>query len=288
MDTGKAPLPPANLGSRPPAPIPPPDRALSPFLPKRSAPSAAAPHSVAPPRVAQMLEMEPLLPQLTELHLNSCGIKALKPSSQPSSSQFRKLSILSLEDNGISDWEDVAPLGRLAALVRLHLEPQPPQGSQAPREPPRRFVRPARSMLSCPPLPSPPLPSPSPPLLPSILPCAPSYSRGLSSFPASPPPHPSLFLPPILLPNCPPPPKHLCIPGELSCAPPPPPPSPPPITTASDTWEALKAMTLGQNQLTEWSSINALGRFPSLGEMRLTGNPLFDNARSGGRFEVTD
>jgi hypothetical protein len=45
-------------------------------------------------------------------------------------------------------------------------------------------------------------------------------------------------------------------------------------------------MTLGQNQLADWQSVTELGRFPALSELRLSGNPLFDRTRSGGRFEV--
>uniref|UniRef100_A0A061RZB9 Tubulin-specific chaperone e-like n=1 Tax=Tetraselmis sp. GSL018 TaxID=582737 RepID=A0A061RZB9_9CHLO len=51
-------------------------------------------------------------------------------------------------------------------------------------------------------------------------------------------------------------------------------------------WRCLKAITLGRNRIGSWSSIDALDRFPSLGELRLSGNPLLEGARSGGRFEV--
>lgn len=35
-----------------------------------------------------------------------------------------------------------------------------------------------------------------------------------------------------------------------------------------------------------WASVDELGRFPLLHELRLTGNPLLESAKAGGRFEV--
>jgi hypothetical protein len=48
----------------------------------------------------------------------------------------------------------------------------------------------------------------------------------------------------------------------------------------------LHALLLGSCQLRSWSSVDQLDLFPSLQELRISGNPLLEGAKSGGRFEV--
>jgi Leucine-rich repeat (LRR) protein len=106
--------------------------------------------------------MEPFFPQLTVLHMNCCGIGVLNlPSGATgAASCYRKLSVLSLEDNGIASWDDIAPLGSLASLTRIHLsgnrlqEVKPPgslpDGACGPRCPSLEALSPlVFSLVAC-------------------------------------------------------------------------------------------------------------------------------------------
>lgn len=51
-------------------------------------------------------------------------------------------------------------------------------------------------------------------------------------------------------------------------------------------FSSLEALFLGQCQLSRWQHVDELDKFPALKELRLSGNPVLANAKSGGRFEV--
>lgn len=54
---------------------------------------------------------------------------------------------------------------------------------------------------------------------------------------------------------------------------------------------SLQALLLGDCQISSWADIDQLNKFPSVRELRLSGNPLFSaegcGAGAGRRFEVS-
>ncbi len=48
----------------------------------------------------------------------------------------------------------------------------------------------------------------------------------------------------------------------------------------------LAALFAGECRISSWASVDELGRFPALRELRLTDNPLMADAKTGARFEV--
>jgi hypothetical protein len=61
---------------------------------------------------------------------------------------------------------------------------------------------------------------------------------------------------------------------------------PSPGQQAAQPFSRLSALLLGSCSLRGWSAVDALDAFPALRELRLSGNPLLEGAKSGGRFEV--
>jgi Leucine-rich repeat (LRR) protein len=55
---------------------------------------------------------------------------------------------------------------------------------------------------------------------------------------------------------------------------------------AGQPFAQLSALLLGSCVLRSWGALDALDAFPALRELRLSGNPLLEGAKSGGRFEV--
>lgn len=51
-------------------------------------------------------------------------------------------------------------------------------------------------------------------------------------------------------------------------------------------FQHLAALFLGNARISSWASVDQLALFPSLAELRLSGNPVTEDAKSGGRFEV--
>jgi Leucine-rich repeat (LRR) protein len=51
-------------------------------------------------------------------------------------------------------------------------------------------------------------------------------------------------------------------------------------------FSGLRCLLLGNNKIDSWDSVEALASFPSLTELRLSGNPLFPNGAMEKRFEV--
>jgi Leucine-rich repeat (LRR) protein len=55
-------------------------------------------------------------------------------------------------------------------------------------------------------------------------------------------------------------------------------------------FDSLQALMLGDCQISSWADVDQLNKFPSLRELRLSGNPLFSaegcGAGAGRRFEV--
>jgi len=49
---------------------------------------------------------------------------------------------------------------------------------------------------------------------------------------------------------------------------------------------ALEALLLGGCKIASWRDVDEINKFPALRELRLSGNPLVADAKSGGRFEV--
>ncbi|KAG2428537.1 hypothetical protein HYH02_014341 [Chlamydomonas schloesseri] len=56
--------------------------------------------------------------------------------------------------------------------------------------------------------------------------------------------------------------------------------------TPSPPFAALAALYLGGCGIADWASVNELDRFPALKELRLSGNPVLQTSKTGGRFEV--
>lgn len=55
---------------------------------------------------------------------------------------------------------------------------------------------------------------------------------------------------------------------------------------AAAAFPALEALLLGSCRIASWRDVDELDKFPELRELRLSGNPLVADAKSGGRFEV--
>ena len=51
-------------------------------------------------------------------------------------------------------------------------------------------------------------------------------------------------------------------------------------------FQQLRTVLLRDNFLKSWSDVNSLNRLKSLTDLRLTGNPILNDARGGGRYEV--
>ena len=49
----------------------------------------------------------------------------------------------------------------------------------------------------------------------------------------------------------------------------------------------LRTLLLRDNQLSTWADVDSLNRLPNLADLRLSGNPILNDARGGGRFEVS-
>ncbi|KAG1669876.1 hypothetical protein FOA52_012465 [Chlamydomonas sp. UWO 241] len=60
----------------------------------------------------------------------------------------------------------------------------------------------------------------------------------------------------------------------------------PPSATAAVPFPALSSLLLAGCQLANWDQMHELDKFPSLRELRVTGNPVLGLSKSGGRFEV--
>lgn len=57
-------------------------------------------------------------------------------------------------------------------------------------------------------------------------------------------------------------------------------------TAGFSGFQKLQTLLLRDNQLSTWADVDSLNRLPNLADLRLTGNPILNDARGGGRFEV--
>lgn len=62
--------------------------------------------------------------------------------------------------------------------------------------------------------------------------------------------------------------------------------APPPTSAVAVAFPSLESLFLGGCAVSSWASINHLNCFPKLAELRLSGNPVIAQSKSGGRFEV--
>lgn len=54
----------------------------------------------------------------------------------------------------------------------------------------------------------------------------------------------------------------------------------------TNAFNGLQTMLLRDNQLSSWGDVDSLNRLVALTDLRLTGNPIVNDARGGGRYEV--
>ena len=52
-------------------------------------------------------------------------------------------------------------------------------------------------------------------------------------------------------------------------------------------FQHLQTILLRDNQLSSWGDVDSLNQLASLTDLRLSGNPILNDARGGGRYEVS-
>ena len=54
----------------------------------------------------------------------------------------------------------------------------------------------------------------------------------------------------------------------------------------TDAFPQLHTILLRDNKLSSWGDVDSLNRLTALTDLRLTGNPILNDVRGGGRYEV--
>jgi hypothetical protein len=58
------------------------------------------------------------------------------------------------------------------------------------------------------------------------------------------------------------------------------------VCAGSTAFQHLQTILLRDNILSSWGDVDSLNRLISLTDLRLSGNPILNDARGGGRYEV--
>ena len=58
------------------------------------------------------------------------------------------------------------------------------------------------------------------------------------------------------------------------------------IAAGTTAFQRLQTILLRDNKLSSWGDVDSLNRLTALTDLRLTGNPILNDARGGGRYEV--
>lgn len=59
-----------------------------------------------------------------------------------------------------------------------------------------------------------------------------------------------------------------------------------PNAAGTDAFPHLHTILLRDNKLSSWGDVDSLNRLTALTDLRLTGNPILNDAHGGGRYEV--